>query len=209
VTTDWTTFLSHQDAIEDRWGATHFRDQPMAPRDAGETWLCDLRYQGLLALTGPDAVKFLQGQITCDVRELGGQRSLLGAQCDLKGRVLTSFRVFQDGDEQLLLRLHRGLVEDTCAALGKYMVFSKAKLEDVSDQWSHIGLAGPEATELLRAHLGEPPEQPGHWCAIDGNRILRLDTERYECWLAPSVAQQLWLALSSRCLCGGGWSKRR
>jgi hypothetical protein len=84
VTTDWNTFLSHQGAVEGRWGATHFRDQPVAPRDAGETWLCDLRYQGLLALTGPDAVKFLQGQITCDVRELGGQRSLLGQ--DLLGQ---------------------------------------------------------------------------------------------------------------------------
>src|SRR5690606_35283568 len=34
------------------------------------TYLVALKHHGLLTVEGPDAAKFLQGQVTCDLREL-------------------------------------------------------------------------------------------------------------------------------------------
>ena len=51
----------------------------------------------LLLVKGPDAFKFLQGQVTCDVDSIAVQKedpsqSVLGAHCTHKGRMLFSFR---------------------------------------------------------------------------------------------------------------------
>ena len=49
-----------------------------------------------LELSGPDALKFIQSQVTCDMRRLEQQEWLLGAQCNPKGRMVLSFVAFQN-----------------------------------------------------------------------------------------------------------------
>lgn len=47
--------------------------------------LCsDLSHLGLIAVQGPDADQFLQGQLTCDVRQATHDHSVLGAFCTPK-----------------------------------------------------------------------------------------------------------------------------
>ena len=93
-----------------------------------QTCLADLGHYALLGVEGPDAAKFLQGQVTCDVRELANHVTRLGAQCNLKGRMLLSFRALQRDEQRILLRMHGGLIEKALATFGKYIVFSKAQI---------------------------------------------------------------------------------
>ena len=65
---------------------------------------------GFLAIRGKDATKFLQGYTTCDLEQLSNSQALLGAICNLQGRMVANFRVSQLTDG-LLLRLNRNLVE--------------------------------------------------------------------------------------------------
>jgi folate-binding Fe-S cluster repair protein YgfZ len=58
----------------------------------------------LLFINGPDSSKFLQGQVTCDIRELANPVTRIGAQCNPKGRILLSFRALQMDAETIAHR---------------------------------------------------------------------------------------------------------
>lgn len=145
----------------------------------------------LMAVTGPQAKTFLQGQVTCDIRELTPGESRLGAHCDPKGRMQISFRALATGDEQVLLRLPRAMVDAATASLGKYILFSKAELSDESERYQVRALVGPEAQAQLSDILTEPAGAPGQWVQHQGGLILTLGEQRYECWLTEPQAQAL------------------
>ncbi len=120
--------------------------------------LCStLSHHGLVVVRGPDADQFLQGQLTCDVREVTLERSLLGAYCSPKGRALACFRLFRRNDG-LYLELPRDLVSPTLARLSKYVLRAKVTLEDASDHLVCLGIAGPNAAALALERLDEIPE---------------------------------------------------
>lgn len=166
------------------------------------TYLVALNHHGLVAVEGPDAAKFLQGQVTCDVRELNNQTTRLGAQCTLKGRMLVSFRALQLDAERIFLRMPSGLVEKALATFGKYIVFSRAKLHDRINDYRCVGVYGPHAEKLITQIFGASPDLQDAWLNDvwlnrEGNVIIKLDHQRYECWLVPNQAEKVWLALET------------
>ena len=116
--------------------------------------------QGLIRITGPDAEKFLQGQLTCDVREVKQSLSRLGAHCDHKGRVQATFRLFTDA-ENFYMQLPRSVIPHLMQCLQKYAIFSKVTLTDVSDQWQQIGICGEIAVleDYLKFSLSNETDQ--------------------------------------------------
>jgi tRNA-modifying protein YgfZ len=108
----------------------------------------NLNEYGLIRISGNETAKFLQGQLTCDVHEVNGQQSRLGAHCDAKGRIQFCFRLFKHQDHYYF-RLLKSLIPIALASLQKYAVFSKVKLEDVSDEWVNLDLNIPMALDTL------------------------------------------------------------
>lgn len=51
----------------------------------------DLKNFDLVQVSGSDAVRFLQGQLTCDVQALSEGAVTFGAACNNKGRVYAAF----------------------------------------------------------------------------------------------------------------------
>jgi folate-binding protein YgfZ len=88
--------------------------------------LYDLNDQSLLKISGPEAEKFLQGQLTCDITQLNASAHL-GAHCDRKGRVQSLFYIFNHEDTFYLL-LPTNILESTITLLKKYAVFFKVTL---------------------------------------------------------------------------------
>ena len=117
---------------------------------------CDLSHFGLIAAQGADAERFLQGQLTCDVRQVTAEHSLIGAHCNPKGRGLASFRLFRREDSYVL-QLPGAMTAAALSRLRKYLLMSKATLEDASDALARIGVAGPNAENLLKSALGAVP----------------------------------------------------
>lgn len=200
--TDWNTFLAAQGAVFDLYGVSRFGSTPL-DYDVNHTFLVALNHLSLLTVEGPDAGKFLQGQVTCDVRELAGNFTRLGAQCDIKGRMVASFRALQLTDEKILLRMHRDLLITTQASLGKYIIFSKAKLLDSGKDYCHLGVVGPRAAELLKNIVGVLPTTLNEWCEQSGHLIIKLDENRYECWIGSTQAETLWQSLAPHCQLAG------
>ena len=85
----------------------------------------------LIAIDGVDAKKFLQGQVTCDLDSLSPGHSLEGAICNVKGRVISDFRLFEHNDT-CYLSVATGMAAIVVPVLSKYIVFSKATCQQVS-----------------------------------------------------------------------------
>ena len=101
-------------------------DQVFAPQ---KNYLFDLSYLSLLRVDGSRAKEFLQGQLTCDLRDINSKHMRQGALCDLKGRVLTVMDVVEWENQGLYLILPDDLLEETQKALAKPAMFSKVSLQ--------------------------------------------------------------------------------
>lgn len=124
-----------------------------------------------LRVSGPDALNFLQGQVTCDMREVTPDQSRLGCVLNLKGRIQASFRALAVDDGFLLL-LPAEQIETIQARLGKYAVFSKVSLSAESP--AITGLAGSAAL----ARLAAVPDQPQAVLALADSWLIRLPGEQ-------------------------------
>lgn len=132
-------------------------------------WRASLTDTGLLAVSGQDAAKFLQGQATCDLLRLPDNRSTLGAFCTAKGRVLATFRAFRhEGTLYLLLPLE--LLETVRKRLSLYVLRSDAKVGDVTERYARFGASGADLPEKL----GLPGLADNEFAAREGLIVLRV-----------------------------------
>jgi folate-binding protein YgfZ len=147
----------------------------------------------LLQVTGPDAVKFLQGQLTCDLRRLEQQDHLLGAHCNAKGRMISSFTLADLGwDGAIGLRLRHDLADTALAALRKYIVFSKARVEPAP----LIGMALiGNLSNLPYDELPPPGKTQMHADAL----LLRHNPSVLEIWAPETSAPTIWQAQLDGC----------
>lgn len=152
----------------------------------GMSWLS---HERILCVAGADAQRFLQGQLTCDVNLLPDPGSTLGARCNPKGRIQSSFRLLRQAQDTFLLALHKDVLESQSSDLGKYAVFFKARISDASNQWIRFGLWGPQAAQALQ-HAGfSAPEQTDQVSRCALGVVIRVPgQERYEVWLAAETA---------------------
>jgi len=203
---EWKAFLERAGAVSADDPAAHFGHPDLELRAAlAGDLCCDLSHLGLIAVRGPDTDPFLQGQLTCDIRQVTLDHSLIGAYCNPKGRALACFRLFRRRDA-CYLELPRPLVEPTLGRLCKYLMRAKTALEDASDTLARIGVAGPNAAALLEQALGRVPEGVNgviHTDAIDspGVTAIRLpdSTPRFALHGAAREIQPVWNALAPNC----------
>ena len=90
--------------------------------------------RGLIELRGQDSIKFLQGQVTCDLHQLSDDKVIRGCHCTPKGRVIFLFSAITNGDDCIVLATHPSIVDIAMASLKKYAVFFNTEITDISDQ---------------------------------------------------------------------------
>ncbi len=80
-----------------------------AARALREPVLVPLPELGVIAVSGADAVTFLQAQLTSDVAHLAPGQMQLNGYCTAKGRLLATFHQWRHGDD-VMLRLPREIL---------------------------------------------------------------------------------------------------
>ena len=164
--------------------------------------LCDLSHLGLLEISGADAVTFLQGQVTNDVKLLAGTNAHYTAYCNPKGRMLALFLAFAHYDH-LHLQLNRELLEPIMKRLKMYVMRSKVEIKDVSDSIIKFGLNGPQASSMLAPIFSTIPNQDYELVSLDNGAILKLpsvnDDSRFEIFTDAMNAPPVWDALKNNC----------
>ncbi len=149
MNTDWQTYLDNRGTPA---GIIEIGDHPLL--------LSDLSQLGLIAVQGPDAANFLQGQFSNDVSEVSERHSQLNAYCSPKGRLLAVFRLFlRDGVYYLLLP--QDILDATLKRLRMYVLRAQVTLSNAGDRLIRIGVFGPDAAARAAALLGNLPVAPG------------------------------------------------
>lgn len=153
-------------------------------------------YFDIVVVAGPDSVKFLQGQLTCDVESLADGCATWGAICNNKGRVHATFLLARHR-AALVLILARGLGDILAGTLRKFQPFYKCTLELNPAGRNCNGLAGTDATTMLSAHVGVLPGilqlqtlETGWLCLLGAGQYLWCTFDSLAPSLPPGVELQ-------------------
>src|SRR5205809_3910355 len=117
--------------------------------------LVDRSESGKLALTGPEAKAFLNGQVTNDVEALEPGGGCYAALLTHKGKMLADLRVLWTGDE-LLLDTERIALQHLFDAIRRFKVGYAVELHKRTLERGLLSLIGPQAAAV--AGVPDPPE---------------------------------------------------
>jgi len=143
----------------------------------------------VLNISGPDKVKYLQGQSTCDLTQLTSDRFLRGAHCDAKGKMWSIFHVFECADTLQVVAFRDELNAST-TQWQKFGVFSKVTF-DRTEQHAVFGIGGEGAEQLIEKIGFVQPQANGELTRLHDATLLRLADNHYLLITSASNAQQL------------------
>ena len=103
--------------------------------------LIELDYLSTLEIIGEGAIDLLQGQITSDMEKVTDSISSLGALCNIKGRVESSFLVIKKPNfkNTFLLIGNKEVMEGTEAILRKYSPFYTVEMR-MNEEHRFVGI---------------------------------------------------------------------
>jgi folate-binding protein YgfZ len=158
----------------------------------------DLSSRAKISLTGGDRVRWLNGMITNNIRDLARAHGVYAFLLNPQGRILGDLYAYNRG-ESFLLDTDQWQVEKVLAVFDKYIIMDDVEVANVSGQLTAIGIAGSNARESLRAAGFEvPPLEPLEFAEFTwrqtGITVVRGDNqsvESFELWLAPDHFAQV------------------
>jgi folate-binding protein YgfZ len=166
----------------------------------------DLGFRAHLSITGGDRIRWMNGMVTNNIRDLAVGHGAYAFLLNPQGRILGDLHIYNRG-ESLLVETDRSQVEKIVATFDHFIIMDDVQVSDVSEKQGVLGLAGPGSRELLNcAGIAVPEMQPLQVLAakcdcdcaclqctvIQGEDSAR---ESYELWLDPKDVYKTWQAL--------------
>jgi tRNA-modifying protein YgfZ len=152
-----------------------------------------LPFLGVLRVAGPDALNFLQGQLTNDLRLLADGRTQLAALNTPQGRVVALLRLrLFEGTVYALLPTE--LIEPVSALLRRYVLRSRVQLEAASElQVGWIAQGFPPGPVVFDYAPGRRvvAATTDAWRTVAGSAPTPVRTEIRNDWLAMDIADGL------------------
>jgi folate-binding protein YgfZ len=193
--------------------STAVQGNPVVPADFGNVraefealisacGVYDLSSQVKIALTGSDRVRWLNGMVTNNIRDLAQGRGLYAFLLNPQGHILGDLYAFNRGDS-LVIESDQSQLQKLLATFDHYIIMDDVEVTDLRDKLSAIGIAGPKAREVMRAVGFEIPDLASlefvqqTWQDIIVT-VVRGDNESvesYELELAPDHVKAFWDAL--------------
>ena len=153
-------------------------------------FVADLSHNALVAVTGDDAMAFLHAQFTNDVQALGIGEAQWNGWCSPKGRLLATFLLLRRADGYLLM-LPAEIAAGFAKRLAMFVLRSKVKIQDVSELYARLGIAGPGAGAIVARLWGTAPH-PLRSLEKDAAVCVSMDAERFVVLAPPAAAPALW-----------------
>ena len=140
----------------------------------------------VVRVSGPDAVAYLQGQLSQDVQDLDVGATTWTFVLQPTGKVDVWGRVTRTGGETFVLDVEAGAGEALVLRLKRFLLRTKAVVE-LLDDWRCIVLRGPGAVEAAAdADVRAAVRVPAGWPGVEG-----------ACLLGPDVALPAGIPLAS------------
>jgi tRNA-modifying protein YgfZ len=137
--------------------------------------LVDRSERGKLALTGPDAKAFLQGQVTNDIEGLEPGRGCYAAFLTHKGKMLGDMRVLDVGDE-LLLDTERAALQELFNMIRRFKLGSDVELHKRTLEMGLLSLIGPDARRIAGPGAPGSTEHANTRATIAGHDVTLVAT---------------------------------
>jgi folate-binding protein YgfZ len=166
----------------------------------------DLGFRARISLTGGDRVRWLNGMVTNNIRDLASGCGVYAFLLNPQGRILGDMLVYNLG-EKLVVETDRSQVEKIVATFDHYIIMDDVEVTDITAEQTTLGLAGPKSRAVLNAAGIEVPEmlplqmitpQCSCDCGCVECTVVRGEDaqhESYEVWLAPKDVHKTWQAL--------------
>lgn len=139
----------------------------------------DLSLAAKLEVSGKNAVQFINGLVTNDVKSLQVGEGVLAAFLNVQGKVVSLCRFYRTSnlaDTHLLIEFDITNREAIFKNLSRFVPAGEFFVKDVSDEWALLSVQGPTAAEVLSALTSQPlkaaPEYRNYQAAINGTNVL-------------------------------------
>ncbi len=164
----------------------------------------DLRWQAKLVLSGEDRVRWLNGMVTNNIRDLAFNHGNYSFVLNPQGRNLGDLVAYNRGD-YVLVATDREQAPRLKELFDRYIIMDDVEVEDISDKLATIGVAGPKAAAVLSGiGIDVAPLAPGEvsdrvWKDLGlsvARSVLPL-MDGYEIWSTAETLDRVWDALAA------------
>jgi folate-binding protein YgfZ len=163
----------------------------------------DLSSRAKIALTGGDRVRWLNGMVTNNIRDLAQGYGVYAFLLNPQGHILGDLYAYNRGDS-LTIDTDQSQSEKLRSTFDHYIIMDDVEVANISDKLAAIGITGPKVREILRAAGFEIPKiDPLQFVDVTWQNVtltaVRSDNtsvESYELWLPPDQAPGLRDALT-------------
>lgn len=168
----------------------------------------DLGFRAKISLTGGDRIRWLNGMVTNNIRDLGAAQGVYAFLLNPQGHILGDMLAYNRG-ESILVDTDCGQAEKILATFDHYIIMDDVEASNLTEQLTALGIAGPKAGEVLAAGGFAVAEMKAlqvrsvTWHGTECTLVRGEDAEKpaYEIWIAPDKVRPLWEALLAD---GGG-----
>jgi len=170
----------------------------------GAVGLVDGSFRGLIEVTGGDRLRWLNGQVTNDVKDLKAGEGKLAAVLNVKGHILADGAVYGLPDLVWVdaQRDRAQVVRDT---FDRYIIADDVAAENASDRYARLLVVGREAPAFMAEVGGAGLPELAPWHHTDawlGTLQLRIVASRwlampgYDVIVSADLAERAWEALT-------------
>ena len=171
-----------------------------------ECGVYDLGYRTKISLTGADRVRWLNGMVTNNIRDLAAGQGVYAFLLNPQGRILGDLYAYNRG-ESIVVDTDHSQVEKILATFDHYIIMDDVEVKNLSDSVTALGITGPKSRQVLAAAgIAIPDTSPLQIfeakCTCDCGCVQftavrgeDAEYETYELWLAPGDIRKTWDAL--------------
>src|ERR1039458_7146898 len=119
----------------------------------------DLGFRAKISLTGGDRVRWLNGMVTNNIRDLAVGHGVYAFLLNPQGHILGDLHAYNRG-ESITVDTDSGQAEKILATFDHYIIMDDVEVTNLREQSAPVATAAPEARELLAAGFAIPEMQP-------------------------------------------------
>jgi len=164
--------------------------------------LYDLGWRAKISVTGGDRVRWLNGMISNNVRDLQPGHGIYAFLLNAQGKIQADLYAFNRG-ESLLVDTELAQRDKILQIFDHYIIADDVEIADISDKITALGLTGPESRAVLgQVGITVPDlvylqfaEVQWHQTALTVLRSGEEARESWQVWVPPDHVRELWDAL--------------
>jgi len=155
-----------------------------------------------VALTGSDRVRWLNGMVTNNIRDLAERHGVYAFLLNPQGKIQADLYAFNRG-ENLVVETESSQVETVLQIFDRYIIMDDVEVKNLTGKVAVVAMVGPESIATLAAigmvvpalqplQFGEAEWEGGAITVVRGDHP---GVPNYELWVSPESAEGIWNAL--------------